>query len=57
MKWQSSSAELQCRTIKLMTKLDSPTVSENLVGLELIGADSKRLKESATIIKSSLIEE
>ena len=40
-----------------MTKLDSPTVSENLVGLELIGADSKRLKEFATIIKSSLIEE
>ena len=40
-----------------MTKLDSPTVSENLVGLGLIGADSKRLKESATIIKLSLIEE
>ena len=40
-----------------MTKLDSPAVSENLVGPELIGADSERSKESATIIKSSLIEE
>jgi len=40
-----------------MTELDSPAVSENLVGPGLIGADSERSKESATIIKSLLIEE
>ena len=40
-----------------MTELDSPAVSENLVGLGLVGDDNVRSNESAIIIKSSLIEE
>ena len=38
-------------------ELDSPVVSEYLVGQGLIGEERERLKESAIIIKSSLIEE
>jgi len=38
-------------------ELDSPTISEYLVGQGLVGVDNARLKESAIIIKSSLIEE
>ena len=38
-------------------ELDSPAISEYLVGQGLVGVDNTRLKESAIIIKSSLIEE
>jgi len=38
-------------------ELDSPAISEYLVGQGLVGVDSARLKESAIIIKSSLREE
>ena len=38
-------------------ELDSPAISEYLVGQGLVGVDSARLKESAIITKSSLIEE
>ena len=34
----------------------TPNVSEYLVGQGLVGLDSERLKESAIIIKSSLID-
>ena len=40
-----------------MTELDSPTMSENLVGLGLIGDNSAKSNESAIIIRSSLNEE
>ena len=38
-------------------ELDSPAVSEYLVGHRLVGEDKEKSKESAIIIKSSLIEE
>ena len=40
-----------------MTELDSPAMSKYLVGPELVGEERARSKESAIIIKSSLIEE
>ena len=43
--------------MRSITELDSPTVSEYLVGQGLVRIDKPRLKESAIIIKSSLIEE
>jgi len=43
--------------MRSITELDSPAVPEYLVGQGLIGVDKARLKESAIIIKSSLIEE
>ena len=53
----SNSAEPYRRNIKSITELDSPAVSENLVGPGLVGYDRARSKESAIIIKSSLMEE
>ena len=38
-------------------ELDTPSVSEYLVGQGLVGDDSVKLKESAMIKRSSLIEE
>jgi len=38
-------------------ELNSPTILEYLVGQGLVGVDNTRLKESAIIIKLSLIEE
>ena len=43
--------------MRSITELDSPAESENLVGPGLIGDERARSKESAIIIKSSLIEE
>ena len=43
--------------MRLITELDSPAISEYLVGQRLVRVDSARLKESAIIIKLSLIEE
>jgi len=45
------------RNMRSMTELDSPAMSENLVGPGLVGDDRTRLNESAIINKSSLIEE
>ena len=57
MEWWSSSSESLRRNIKSITEFDSPAVSENLVGPGLVGDDSVRLKESAIMRRSSLIEE
>ena len=43
--------------MRSMTELDSPAVLEYLVGQGLVGVDRARSKESAMIIKSSLMEE
>jgi len=43
--------------MRSITELDSPAISEYLVGQGLVGVDNARLKELAIIIKSSLIEE
>ena len=40
-----------------MIELDSPAVSEYLVEQGLVGVNRARLKESAIVINSSLIEE
>jgi len=57
MEWLSSSLELWHRNIRSITEFDSPVVSENLVGPGLVGDERDRSKESAIIIRSSLIEE
>ena len=57
MEWLSSFTELHRKNIKLMTELDSLSVSENLVGPGLVGLDKARPNESAIKIKSSLIKE
>ena len=56
MECRSNLLDLHLRNIKLMTESDSPTVSENLVGSELIGDDNAKSNESAIIIRSSLID-
>jgi len=43
--------------MRSITELDSPAMSEYLVGQGLARVNKVRLKESAIIIKSSLIEE
>ena len=53
----SSSCDPCQRNMRLIMKLDSPAVSEYLVRHGLVGEDKERSKESAIIIKSSLIEE
>ena len=55
--WLLSSDKPLHRNIKLITEFDSPTVSEYLVGTWLVRIDKSKLKESAMIIRSSLIEE
>jgi len=55
--WLSSFTDPYQRNIRSIMELGSPTVSENLVGPGLVGEDRARLKESAIMIKSSLIEE
>jgi len=55
--WLLSSEEPLCRSMRSMTKLDLPSVSEYLVGTWLVGTYRSKLKESAIIIRSSLIEE
>ena len=57
MEWLSNSFDLLQRNIRLMTELDSPSVSENLVGPGLVEDKSSRSKESAIINKLLLIEE
>ena len=43
--------------MRSIMKFDSPAMSEYLVGQGLVGLERTRLKESAIIIKSSLINE
>ena len=57
MEWSFSSADPCLRNIKSITELDSPAVSENLVGPGLVGDDNVRSNKSAIIIRSSLMEE
>jgi len=45
------------KNIRSITELDSLSVSEYLVDIGLIGVNKSKLKESAMIIRSSLIEE
>ena len=54
--WLSSSDDPYHRNIRLMIELDSPVMSEYLVGQGLVGEERAKSKESAMIIKSSLIE-
>ena len=44
MEWLSNSFDLLQRNIRLMTELDSPSVSENLVGPGLVEDESSRSK-------------
>ena len=57
MVWWSSSEDPLQRNMRSMTEFDSPAMSEYLVGPGLVGEERARSKESAMIIKSSLIEE
>ena len=57
MVWLFSSTDPCLRNIKSITELDSPVVSENLVGPGLVGDDNARSNESTIIIRSSLMEE
>ena len=45
------------RNIRLMVEFDSSAVSEYLVGQGLVGDKRAKLKESAIIKRSSLIDE
>jgi len=45
------------RNMRSMVELDSPAVSENLVGPGLVGDERTRLNKLAIMNKSSLIEE
>ena len=56
-KWLSNSVELHQRNIRLMTEFESLPLLEYLVGTWLIGYNRFKLKESAIIMRSSLIEE
>ena len=53
--WLLSSLDPLHRNIRLMTKLNSPVISEYLVGTGLVGIDSSKLNESVIIKRSSLI--
>ena len=55
--WLSNLLELLCKNIKLMTEFESFLLSEYLVRVQLVGKEKSRLKESAIISKSLLIEE
>ena len=56
-KWLLSSVDPLHKNIRSITKLYSLSVSEYLVGTGLIRVNKSKLKESAMIIRSSLIEE
>ena len=45
------------RNIRSMVEFDSPTVSKYLVGQGLVGDERAKLKESAIIKRSLLIDE
>ena len=53
MEWLVSSLELLRRNMRSMVKLEPLSVSKYLVGTMLVGLDSSKLKESATVIRLS----
>ena len=53
MEWLLSSLELLRRNMRSMVKLEPLSVSKYLVGTMLVGLDSSKLKESATVIRLS----
>ena len=55
--WLSSSDELHQRNMRSTTEFELFVLSEYLVGIWLIGTDRFKLKESAIIRRSSLIDE
>ena len=57
MEWLLSSVKLLHKNIRSITEFELPTVSEYLVGMWWVGIDRSKLKESAMIIRSSLIAE
>ena len=57
MVWWSSLEDLLQRNMRSMTEFDSPAMSEYLVRPGLVGEERARSKESAMIIRSSLVEE
>ena len=54
--WLLSSVDLLWRNIRSITEFDSPSVSEYLVREGLVGSNSSKLKESAIIMRLSLID-
>ena len=57
MEWLLSSVKPLHKNIKSMTKFNSSAISKYLVRTQWIGNNRSRLKESAMIIRSSLIAE
>ena len=57
MEWLLSSVKPLCKNIRSMTECELPAVSKYLVGMQWVGIDRSKLKESAIIIRSSLIAE
>ena len=55
-KWLLGSLNPLYRNIRSMIEFDSPTVSEYLVGIGLVGSNKSKLNESAIIKRSSLID-
>ena len=55
--WLLSSVELHCKNMRSMTEFASPVMSEYLVGIQWVGINRSKLKESARIIRLSLIAE
>ena len=55
--WPLSSLDPLHRNIRSVTELDSPVISKYLVGTGLVGVDSSKLNESATIKRSLLMNE
>jgi len=53
MEWLLSSLELLQRNMRSMVELEPLSVSEYLVEAMLVGLDSFKLKESATVIRLS----
>ena len=54
MEWLLISVDPLYKNIRSMTKFDPILESEYLIGTQLVGNNSSRLKESAIIIRSSL---
>ena len=55
--WLLSLVNLLWRNIRSITELASPSVLEYLVEVGLVGVNKSKLKESAIIIRLSLIKE
>jgi len=57
MEWVLISVDPLHKNIRLITEFDLVSESKYLVGTQLVGNNSSRLKESAIIIRSSLKDE